>query len=117
MKQMQVKFFTIGDDTSLRHFIDDNAIHICEVRVIGKHSSAKDFELCLVYKNEPDKTLRNNFHCFGSDPVHVIEGKINHILTRDSVTNFHISPYGTQQMRGYVFFWEYAVHAEDPDCR
>jgi hypothetical protein len=103
---MKVKFFTVGDDRPLRHFISDNAIRICEVRVIGNHSSVKDFEICLVYKKDPDKTLRNNFHCFISIPVHVIEKDINRILSRDSVTNFHISPYGTKNMKGYAFFWE-----------
>ncbi len=100
---MQVKYLSIGDKRPLRSFLSDVSVRIRDVKTIGKLSSAKDFELCLVYEIEPEKTSGNDFRIFRGSSM---GGGINGILSRDAVSNLHISPYATHQTSGWVFFWE-----------
>jgi len=109
---MQIKFFSVGDIRPLQHFIADNSIRVKEMHAIQPPSLPKDFELCLIFDIDKEKTLTNNFRCFDSSRT-IREAKINKILARTTVGKFLISPYTTQKSYKYAFFWEEDIPSID----
>ena len=103
---MQVKLFSVGDERPLAKFISDNSIRITDIQVAGKLGSSKDFEVCLIFEQDTSKTTSNRFHRLPNFPDHVIETRLKNILARETVVNFRLAPYVTEQGRGYAVFWE-----------
>jgi hypothetical protein len=109
-REMRVKIFRVGDPRSLLYFLSDPTVRLKEIKLIGilSESSAKDFEVCLIYEIDSEKKSMNNFQMF-LNANHVIENKINSILDNPSVCNWFIETFTTYDHRSFVLFWEESV--------